>query len=50
VQDLLGLDSKARMNVPGTVRGNWTWRFMRGQVTKTLARQLATQTALVGRG
>lgn len=50
VQDLLGLDSRARMNVPGTVRGNWTWRLKRGQLTKTLARQLATQTTLVGRG
>lgn len=27
MQDLLGLGSKARMNIPGTVRGNWRWRF-----------------------
>ena len=27
VQDLLGLGSEARMNVPGTARGNWLWRL-----------------------
>ena len=27
VQDLLGLGSEARMNVPGVEKGNWTWRL-----------------------
>jgi 4-alpha-glucanotransferase len=27
VQDVLGLGSDARMNVPGTSSGNWTWRL-----------------------
>lgn len=27
LQDLLGLGSEARMNTPGTDRGNWNWRF-----------------------
>jgi 4-alpha-glucanotransferase len=27
LQDLLGLGSEARMNTPGTTRGNWQWRF-----------------------
>lgn len=26
-QDLLGLDSQARMNIPGQAFGNWGWRF-----------------------
>ena len=26
-QDVMGLGSEARMNIPGTVDGNWTWRF-----------------------
>jgi 4-alpha-glucanotransferase len=26
-QDVLGLDSSARMNVPGTALGNWQWRL-----------------------
>ncbi len=27
VQDLLGLDSSARMNTPGTIESNWKWRL-----------------------
>ena len=27
VQDLLGLDDSARINVPGVPEGNWTWRM-----------------------
>ncbi len=27
VQDVLDLGSEARMNMPGTVEGNWLWRF-----------------------
>ena len=26
-QDVLGLDSEARMNTPSTTKGNWTWRL-----------------------
>ncbi len=33
MQDFLGLDSQARMNTPGTVTGNWSWRLKDGQVT-----------------
>ncbi len=32
LQDLLGLDSAARMNIPGTTTGNWAWRFDWSQV------------------
>ena len=28
MQDILGLDSLCRMNAPGTVEGNWDWRFI----------------------
>jgi 4-alpha-glucanotransferase len=27
MQDVLGLGSEARMNTPGTLGGNWTWRL-----------------------
>ncbi len=27
LQDLLGLDSRARMNTPATTTGNWSWSF-----------------------
>jgi 4-alpha-glucanotransferase len=37
MQDLLALDSAARMNTPGTVNGNWRWRFDWSQVPEGLA-------------
>lgn len=27
LQDVLGLDNSARMNIPGTATGNWGWRY-----------------------
>lgn len=32
MQDLLGLDSTARMNTPGIPDGNWAWRFSWNQI------------------
>jgi len=32
MQDVMGLDSEARMNTPGTASGNWTWRFSWPQI------------------
>ena len=49
MQDLLGLDDRARMNTPGTLRGNWRWRLKQGQLKKPLAKKLAAQAALFGR-
>jgi 4-alpha-glucanotransferase len=37
MQDLLARDSGARMNTPGTVVGNWRWRFAWEDVPQTLA-------------
>jgi 4-alpha-glucanotransferase len=39
MQDVLGLGDEARMNTPGTPRGNWGWR-MRGEA---LGDELATE-------
>jgi len=33
LQDILGLGSEARMNVPGREQGNWAWRFEWDQLT-----------------
>jgi 4-alpha-glucanotransferase len=33
LQDLLRLDSSARMNIPGTTDANWRWRATRDQIT-----------------
>lgn len=32
MQDVLELDGKSRMNIPGTATGNWGWRFQWSQV------------------
>jgi 4-alpha-glucanotransferase len=40
VQDVLGLDSRSRMNVPGTAEGNWRWRLRAGQLTAEHAARL----------
>ncbi|MEN9543420.1 MAG: 4-alpha-glucanotransferase [Pseudomonadota bacterium] len=48
MQDALGLDSHARMNVPGTL-GHWTWRFQWSQVGPEPARHLARLSAAYGR-
>ncbi len=37
MQDLLARDSGARMNTPGTVVGNWRWRFAWPDVPEALA-------------
>ena len=40
MQDLLGLGSEARMNLPGRQAGNWGFRFTWQQVTPDIARRL----------
>ena len=40
MQDVLGLDNTARMNMPGTIGGNWLWRMKPGAVTDELAEEL----------
>jgi 4-alpha-glucanotransferase len=50
LQDVLGLDSAHRMNVPGTMGDhNWTWRFEAHQLTDESARVLGLITAASGR-
>jgi len=49
VQDILGLDRKARTNVPGKATGNWQWRMEQKSLTKKLAMQLSTETQTFNR-
>jgi len=44
VQDLLGLGSRARMNVPGTPTGNWRWRLEPGALDRRLLERLGSLT------
>ena len=48
-QDLLGLGSEARMNVPSTVGTNWKWRALPGAFSTQLAGRLRHETQLYGR-
>jgi 4-alpha-glucanotransferase len=41
LQDILGLGSEARMNMPSRPEGNWRWRYRRGVLTAELAELLA---------
>jgi len=50
LQDVLGLDSHHRMNVPGVLGGNWGWRFHWGMLGSEPARVLGLITAASGRG
>lgn len=40
MQDFLKLPESARMNLPGTVGGNWTWRMKPGAANASLAKQI----------
>ena len=40
MQDLLSLDSSARMNYPGRPSGNWGWRLLPNQLTPDLIARL----------
>ena len=49
LQDVLGLGSEARMNVPATMSGNWAWRFRTGELTGEQAARLRRLSELYGR-
>ena len=45
MQDLLGLGTEARMNVPGTKSDNWRWRFRAEMLTPEIKQRLRQLTA-----
>jgi 4-alpha-glucanotransferase len=49
MQDVLGLGSEARMNMPSTSRGNWGWRMQPGQFTRRDEERLAAMAELFDR-
>jgi len=49
MQDILELGSEHRMNTPGTVVGNWAWRFQWDQLTPQRADRLAHLVELFNR-
>jgi 4-alpha-glucanotransferase len=49
LQDLLGLGSDARMNLPGTTSGNWLWRFSAERLNEQIRHRVKDQLFLYGR-
>lgn len=50
MQDYLGLDDSARINIPGTTKSNWQWRMKKNSLTKKLSKKIAKYTSIYGRG
>ena len=49
LQDLLGLGTEARMNLPNSTEGNWAWRYESGMLTVEISNRLRHLTDLYGR-
>jgi 4-alpha-glucanotransferase len=49
MQDILGLDSKARMNEPSTLGKNWKWRMKPGAISKDMPKHLKKEMMMYGR-
>jgi 4-alpha-glucanotransferase len=49
LQDVLGLDSGARMNLPATDKGNWNWRARASMLTQEVSDRLREMTEIYGR-
>ena len=49
VQDILNLGSEARMNRPGAMSGNWSWRMRGGSLTAADAERMRRLAAITGR-
>ena len=48
-QDLLGLPTSARMNVPGRADGNWEWRFTWDMIDKEMMGRFRRKLEIFGR-
>jgi 4-alpha-glucanotransferase len=49
LQDVLGLGTEARMNLPATMSGNWRWRYRPGALTPELSARLRSFVELYDR-
>ncbi|MCR5652860.1 MAG: 4-alpha-glucanotransferase [Ruminococcus sp.] len=49
MQDILGLGTEARMNIPSTLGGNWVWRIDADALTDELAERLSWMSDTYGR-
>ncbi|MEW6737944.1 MAG: 4-alpha-glucanotransferase [Acidobacteriota bacterium] len=49
LQDILGFDSSARMNLPSSRDGNWGWRFSAQLLTEEIVARLKSLSEIYGR-
>ena len=49
IQDILGLDESARMNIPATKKNNWLWRLQSKNLKKSLEERLSNRMCLYNR-
>jgi 4-alpha-glucanotransferase len=49
LQDVLGLGTEARMNLPNSTEGNWAWRVKPNALNDAIAARLKNLTKLYGR-
>lgn len=49
LQDLLGLGTEGRMNLPASTAGNWFWRFQKDALTPEIAERLRELSETFGR-
>ncbi|HXG91950.1 MAG TPA: 4-alpha-glucanotransferase [Blastocatellia bacterium] len=50
MQDVLGLDSRARMNLPASQEGNWAWRYRADAINEKIIGRLKDLTNFYNRG
>ncbi|MBC6951787.1 4-alpha-glucanotransferase, partial [candidate division KSB1 bacterium] len=50
LQDVLGLGTEGRMNLPGTTQSNWEWRFTEDMLTDEIKQRMKQLTIYSGRG
>ena len=50
LQDVLGLGSEARTDLPARPSGNWQWRFAAGQLTPEIGKRLREMVRIFDRG
>jgi len=49
MQDILGLGTEARMNLPASTSGNWAWQCRKNDFSEAIAQRLAELTEIYGR-
>ncbi len=49
LQDVLGVGSEGRMNLPNSTEGNWSWRFAAGALTDSICDRLREMSEMYGR-